>query len=113
MREKIKKWEELKEVVEKAKGKGRSIVFTNGCFDLIHVGHTRYLEEAKKYGDIFIVAVNSDSSVRAIKGMNRPIISEDERAEVVAALGGVDYVTTFSEPDPLRLITYLKPTYLA
>ncbi|HLB05753.1 MAG TPA: adenylyltransferase/cytidyltransferase family protein, partial [Thermodesulfobacteriota bacterium] len=112
MREKIKKWEELKEVVEKAKGKGRSIVFTNGCFDLIHVGHTRYLEEAKKYGDIFIVAVNSDSSVRAIKGMNRPIISEDERAEVVAALGCVDYVTTFSEPDPLRLITYLKPTYL-
>lgn len=112
MREKIKKWEELKEVVEKAKGRGKSVVFTNGCFDLIHVGHTRYLEEAKRCGDIFIVAVNSDSSVRAIKGMNRPIIPEEQRAEVVAALGCVDYVTTFSEPDPLRLITYLKPTYL-
>lgn len=112
MREKIKKWEELKEVVEKAKGIGKSVVFTNGCFDLIHVGHTRYLEEAKRCGDIFIVAVNSDSSVRAIKGINRPIIPEDQRAEVVAALGCVDYVTTFSEPDPLRLITYLKPTYL-
>src|SRR4030065_1621761 len=88
MREKIKSWDELKEIVDRAKKSGRKVVFTNGCFDLIHVGHTRYLEEAKKYGDIFIVAVNSDSSVRAIKGMNRPIISEKERAEVVAALGG-------------------------
>ena len=112
MREKIKKWEELKEVVEKSKGVGESIVFTNGCFDLIHVGHTRYLEEAKKQGDIFIVAVNSDSSVRTLKGENRPIIPEEQRAEVVAALGCVDYVTVFSELDPLRLITYLKPDYL-
>ena len=112
MREKIKKWDELKEIVEKGKTAGKKVVFTNGCFDLIHVGHTRYLEEAKKQGDIFIVAVNSDSSVKALKGEHRPIIPEDQRAEVVAALGCVDYVTLFSELDPLRLITYLRPGYL-
>lgn len=112
MREKIKKWSELKEIVDKAKAAGKKIVFTNGCFDLLHVGHTRYLEEAKKQGDIFIVAVNSDSSVRALKGDNRPVIPEDQRAEVVAALECVDYVTIFSELDPLRLITHLRPNYL-
>lgn len=112
MREKIKSWEELKGIVDKAKAEGKRVVFTNGCFDLIHVGHTRYLQEAKKYGDIFIIAVNSDSSVRSLKGENRPIIPEEERAEVVASLGCVDYVTIFPEPDPLRLITYLRPNYL-
>jgi len=112
MREKIKSWDELKEIVDRAKKSGRKVVFTNGCFDLIHVGHTRYLQEAKKYGDIFIVAVNSDSSVRALKGDSRPIVHEDERAEVLAALGCVDYVTIFSEFDPLKLITYLKPDFL-
>lgn len=112
MREKIKSWDELKEIVDRAKKSGRTVAFTNGCFDLIHVGHTRYLQEAKKYGDIFIVAVNSDSSVRALKGDSRPIVHEDERAEVLAALGCVDYVTIFSELDPLKLITYLKPDFL-
>lgn len=112
MREKIKSWEELKGIVDKAKAEGKRVVFTNGCFDLIHVGHTRYLQEAKKYGDIFIIAVNSDSSVRSLKGENRPIIPEEERAEVVASLGCVDYVTIFPELDPLRLITYLRPNYL-
>src|SRR3972149_539214 len=112
MREKIKSREELKEIVDRARTEGRKVAFTNGCFDLIHVGHTRYLQEAKKYGDIFIVAVNSDSSVRALKGDSRPIISEDQRAEVLAALGCVDYVTIFSELDPLKLITYLKPDFL-
>lgn len=113
MRQKIKNWDELKVIVDKAKAEGKRVVFTNGCFDLIHVGHTRYLEEAKKYGDIFIVALNSDSSVRALKGDKRPITPEEQRAEVVAALECVDYVTLFSELDPLRLITYLKPNYLA
>lgn len=112
MRDKIKSREELKEIVDRARTEGRKVAFTNGCFDLIHVGHTRYLQEAKKYGDIFIVAVNSDSSVRALKGDSRPIISEDQRAEVLAALGCVDYVTIFSELDPLKLITYLKPDFL-
>lgn len=112
MKEKIKGWEELREIVRKAKADGKKVAFTNGCFDIVHVGHTRYLQEAKKNGDIFIVAVNSDSSVRALKGDKRPIISEEQRAEVVAALGCVDYVTIFSELDPLNLITYLKPDYL-
>lgn len=112
MTNKIKSWEELKEIVDNAKASGKRIAFTNGCFDLIHVGHTRYLQEAKKYGDIFVVAVNSDSSVRALKGNSRPIIPEDQRAEVLAALGCVDYVTIFSELDPLKLITYLKPHFL-
>ena len=112
MNDKIKSWQELKEIVDKAKASGKRIAFTNGCFDLIHVGHTRYLQEAKKYGDIFVVAVNSDSSVRALKGNSRPIIPEDQRAEVLAALGCVDYVTIFSELDPLKLITYLKPDFL-
>lgn len=112
MRDKIKSWDQLKEIVDRARAEGRKVAFTNGCFDLIHVGHTRYLQEAKKYGDIFIVAVNSDSSVRALKGDSRPIISEDERAEVLAALGCVDYVTIFSELDPLKLITCLKPDFL-
>ncbi len=112
MKNKIRGWEELREIVLKAKAEGKKVVFTNGCFDIIHVGHTRYLQEAKKCGDIFIVAVNSDSSVRALKGDKRPIINEEERAEVVAALGCVDYVTIFSEIDPLKLITYLKPDYL-
>lgn len=112
MREKIKRWEELKEIVDRARLEGKKVAFTNGCFDLVHVGHTRYLQEAKKYGDIFIVAVNSDSSVRVLKGDSRPIINEDQRAEVLAALGCVDYVTIFSELDPLKLITYLKPDFL-
>lgn len=112
MKNKIRGWEELREIVLKAKAEGKKVVFTNGCFDIIHVGHTRYLQEAKKCGDIFVVAVNSDSSVRALKGDKRPIINEEERAEVVAALGCVDYVTIFSELDPLKLITYLKPDYL-
>lgn len=112
MREKIKNREELRKLTDKAKADGKKVAFTNGCFDLIHVGHTRYLEEAKKHGDIFIVAINSDSSVRALKGESRPIIHEDQRAEVVAALGCVDYVTIFTELDPLNLITYLKPDCL-
>lgn len=112
MRDKIKNWDELKEIVDRTRAEGKKVAFTNGCFDLIHVGHTRYLQEAKKYGDLFIVAVNSDSSVRALKGESRPIINEEERAEVLAALGCVDYVTKFSELDPLKLITYLKPDFL-
>lgn len=112
MRDKIKSWDQLKEIVDRARIEGRKVAFTNGCFDLIHVGHTRYLEEAKTYGDIFIVAVNSDSSVRALKGNSRPIVTEDERVEVLAALGCVDYVTIFSELDPLKLITCLKPDFL-
>jgi rfaE bifunctional protein nucleotidyltransferase chain/domain len=92
---------------------GERIVFTNGCFDLLHIGHTRYLEEAKGLGDRLVVGLNSDDSVRQLaKGTNRPIIPADQRAEVLAALTCVDYVTIFDEPDPLALIQALRPNIL-
>jgi rfaE bifunctional protein nucleotidyltransferase chain/domain len=102
----------LKERVDSFRQSGKIVVFTNGCFDLLHIGHVRYLEEARKQGDCLVVAVNSDSSVRQIKGPERPIIAEEQRAEVVAALGCVDWVTIFDEPDPLVLIKLLKPDVL-
>jgi D-glycero-beta-D-manno-heptose 1-phosphate adenylyltransferase len=92
---------------------GESIVFTNGCFDLLHIGHTRYLEEAKQLGDRLVVAVNSDTSVRQLaKGENRPVLPAAQRAEVMAALGCVDYVILFDEPDPLTLIKAIQPNVL-
>jgi len=112
LKDKIKDRKDLKKVVERVKKEGKRVVFTNGCFDLIHVGHTRYLEEAKKLGDILIVAVNSDQSVRTIKGNKRPIIPEEERAEVLSALQCVDFVVIFHEPDPLNIISLLKPDVL-
>lgn len=112
MKEKVKPSEELKTIVNRSKEEGKKIVFTNGCFDLIHVGHVRYLEKTKKLGDILIVGMNSDSSVRTIKGDSRPIIPEAERAEVLAALQCVDFVVIFDEPDPLSLISSLKPDVL-
>src|SRR4030065_621202 len=96
-----------------ARGQGERIVFTNGCFDLMHVGHTRYLQAAKNLGDLLVVAVNSDESVRSLnKAPDRPIVPEIQRAEVVAALGCVDYVVLFSEPDPHSLIAALQPDVL-
>src|SRR6185295_11604675 len=92
---------------------GRRIVFTNGCFDLMHVGHTRYLQAARELGDVLIVGVNSDASVRALKkAPDRPIVPQAQRAEVVAALGCVDYVVLFDEPDPAALIAALQPDVL-
>jgi len=92
---------------------GETIVFTNGCFDLLHIGHTRYLEEAKQLGERLVVGINSDKSVRQLaKGANRPILPEDQRAEVIAALGCVDYVILFDEPDPLNLIKAIQPNVL-
>jgi D-glycero-beta-D-manno-heptose 1-phosphate adenylyltransferase len=91
---------------------GRRIVFTNGCFDLIHPGHVRYLQEARRLGDALIVALNSDRSVRELKGEKRPILDQNERAEVMAALGCVDYVTIFDEPTPRVVIAALLPDVL-
>ncbi len=92
---------------------GESIVFTNGCFDLLHIGHIRYLQEAKDLGDRLVVGINSDESVRQLsKGNGRPIIPDIQRAEVVAALDCVDYVIIFTEPDPLNLITAIQPDVL-
>ncbi|MBU1262685.1 adenylyltransferase/cytidyltransferase family protein [bacterium] len=102
---------ELKGVVKNLKAQNKKIVFTNGCFDLIHIGHTRLLKMAKEEGDVLIVGLNSDSSVSAIKP-NRPIIPENERAEVLSALEMVDYVVIFSEPEPTDIIKEIKPNIL-
>ena len=112
MHKKIKTAEELQPLLAILRATGKKIVFTNGCFDLIHTGHTRYLAKARSYGDILVVAVNSDSSVRTIKGEKRPINSEAERMETLASLESVDFVTLFSEPDPYRIISALRPDVL-
>ena len=105
--------EQLAPLLQQARAQKKRIVFTNGCFDLMHVGHTRYLQAAKDLGDLLVVGVNSDTSMRSLnKAPDRPIVSETQRAEVVAALGCVDYVAIFSEPDPLNLITAVQPDVL-
>jgi rfaE bifunctional protein nucleotidyltransferase chain/domain len=104
--------EELMDEVRALKRAGKRIVFTNGCFDLLHIGHVRYLESARAEGDILVVGVNSDRSVRQIKGPRRPVVPEGERSEVLAALECVDFVTIFDEPDPLAVIEALKPDVL-
>jgi len=103
---------QLKEKIDHLREDGKKIVFTNGCFDILHVGHTRYLREAKKVGDVLILALNSDDSVRSLKGEKRPLVPEAERADVVASLESVDFVTIFHEQTPLTLIEYLKPDIL-
>jgi rfaE bifunctional protein nucleotidyltransferase chain/domain len=112
MQTKVKTIEELRPLLAILRAAGRKIVFTNGCFDLIHTGHTRYLSLARSFGDILVVAVNSDSSVRTIKGEKRPINSQRERAEALAALASVDFVTVFTEPDPYKVISTLQPDVL-
>ena len=97
---------------ELLRGEGKSVVFTNGCFDLLHPGHVRYLAEARALGDVLVVALNSDRSVRILKGLGRPILSEMERAEVTAALEAVDYVIVFDEETPRELIAELLPDVL-
>jgi len=105
--------EQLALILQQARAQKKRIVFTNGCFDLMHVGHTRYLQAAKGLGDLLVVAVNSDASVRSLnKAPDRPIVSDAQRAEVVAALGCVDYVILFNEPDPQSLIATLQPDIL-
>jgi D-beta-D-heptose 7-phosphate kinase/D-beta-D-heptose 1-phosphate adenosyltransferase len=89
--------------------RGERIVFTNGCFDLLHVGHIQYLQQARALGDILVVALNDDASVRQLKGPGRPVTPQEQRVQVIAALACVDYVILFSEATPLELITYLRP----
>ncbi len=91
---------------------GRRLVFTNGCFDILHVGHARYLAAARRLGDALLVAANSDASVRALKGEGRPVMNEAERAEMLAALSSVDFVTVFDEDSPRGLISELLPDVL-
>ncbi|HEY6973066.1 MAG TPA: D-glycero-beta-D-manno-heptose 1-phosphate adenylyltransferase [Nitrospiraceae bacterium] len=113
MTSKVVTTEQLVPLLAQARTQGKRIVFTNGCFDLMHVGHTRYLQAAKALGDLLVVGVNSDASVKSLnKSPDRPIVPESQRAEVLAALGCVDHVVLFAEPDPSRLIRALQPDVL-
>ncbi len=103
------KQSELNLLISNLKSKNKKIVTTNGCFDILHVGHVRYLEQAKSFGDILIVALNSDKSVKKIKGESRPINNENDRAEVLSALRSVDYVVLFDEVSPINLLLQIKP----
>lgn len=108
-KEKIKTLEELKEIIKNLKKQNKKIVTTNGVFDILHLGHVKYLQEAKKLGDILIVAINSDSSVKQIKGPKRPINNQEARAEVLSALEFVDYVVIFNETNPVKILSEIKP----
>ena len=111
-RDKIVPLERLLPLLAQPRASGEKVVFTNGCFDLIHTGHTRYLQEARRLGDILVVGLNSDASVRAIKGPRRPVRGQDQRAEILAALGCVDHVTLFDEETPARLVAAVRPDVL-
>jgi rfaE bifunctional protein nucleotidyltransferase chain/domain len=102
---KVRRLEELPELL-----KGKKVVLTNGCFDILHVGHVRYLEGARRLGDVLVVAINSDRSVRTLKGPDRPILNENERVALISALRCVDYVVVFDEPDVGRILQTLRPS---
>jgi len=102
---------QLKNKIDSARN-GKKVVFTNGCFDILHVGHVKYLQEAKSQGDILVVGINADASVRKLKGSERPIQNEVDRGEVLSALGCVDYVAIFEEDTPENLIKLIKPDVL-
>ena len=115
MREKILDRQALSKLIEDRRQKGlppRRIVFTNGCFDLLHVGHVRYLWEARRQGDCLVVAINTDESIRRLKGPDRPILPLDERLQIMAGLACVDYVTWFEEDTPIALLELLRPEVL-
>jgi len=109
---KIKTVPQLKKIICRLRKAGKSIVFTNGCFDLLHYGHVSYLEEAKAKGDILVVALNSDASVKRLKGNTRPVVCQKFRAAVIAALGSVDFVVIFDEDTPYSVISSLQPDVL-
>jgi rfaE bifunctional protein nucleotidyltransferase chain/domain len=111
-RHKVKGLRSIKREIDGLKAQGKKIVFTNGCFDILHPGHTRYLWEARRLGDYLLVAVNSDRSVKAIKGQGRPVVTVEERTEVLAALGFVDGIVIFDEDTPLKIIQELLPDVL-
>lgn len=111
-RTKIKNIPQLKKIISRLKKQGRKIIFTNGCFDILHAGHVEYLQKAKAKGDILVVAVNSDASVKRIKGNQRPIVRQGDRCKILAGLENVDYVTIFNQDTPLETIQALKPDAL-
>jgi rfaE bifunctional protein nucleotidyltransferase chain/domain len=105
----IRERSELITIVETARKNGQRIVFANGCFDVLHVGHVRYLQAAKALGDLLIVGINSDEQTRRLKGEGRPLLPEDQRAEIISSLEVVDFVTVFDEPTVAELLLALKP----
>jgi rfaE bifunctional protein nucleotidyltransferase chain/domain len=102
---------ELAAALERERSTGKTIAFANGCFDVLHVGHIRYLQDAAKQADVLVVGVNGDESVRGLKGPGRPVMNERERAEIISAIRGVTYVTIFHESSPARLLGDLKPDF--
>ena len=112
MKNKLKTWEEIISIIKELKSQNKKIIFTNGCFDILHSGHVQYLAEAKELGDILILGLNSDSSVKRLKGKNRPINNEIERATVLSALCTVSYIVIFEEDTPYMLINHIKPNIL-
>jgi len=104
---------QLKKIIDEQKRQGKKIVLANGCFDLIHVGHIRYLKESKKRGDILVVALNSDFSIRQLKGKGRPILKEKDRVEIISSFYFVDYVTVFDEKTVTKILLTLKPDFQA
>lgn len=113
MSNKFKTLDELRVITAQARTDRKKIVLTNGCFDILHRGHVHLLRQAKQLGDILIVALNSDPSVKAIKGPSRPVLPQEERIELIAAMEMVDYVVLFDEPDPSKVISQLRPDVLA
>ena len=105
----VLKREELKELIQKLHNDNKTVVMTNGCFDILHVGHVRYLQKTKSFADILVVLLNSDKSVRSIKGPERPINNQNDRAEILCALSCVDYVVLFDEDSPRNLLDEMKP----
>ena len=110
--EKLFKLDELQEILAVQRQANQRVVFTNGCFDIMHAGHVQYLRAARDQGDLLVVGLNSDRSVRTLKGALRPIVDQAMRAQVLEALACVDYITVFDDPDPLQLIVALKPDVL-
>ncbi len=111
-KDKIIERKKLAGILANLREQGKKIVFTNGCFDLLHVGHVRYLNKAKQYGNVLVVALNTDASVRRLKGKTRPLVPQRERAEILGGLAAVDYVTFFQEETPEAIISELKPQIL-
>lgn len=112
MSDKLRSLDEIISITAQARQKGKAVVFTNGCFDLLHRGHVHLLRQAKAAGDLLIVALNSDRSVKTLKGPARPILPEADRAELIGAMEMVDYIVIFDEPDPYKLIAAIQPTVL-
>lgn len=112
MDDKIKTRARLKKIISRLKKQGKKIAFTNGCFDILHYGHIKYLEDAKDKAGILVVGLNSDASIKRIKGASRPINRQSDRARMLEALSAVDYITIFNEDTPLKLIQALKPDIL-